>query len=219
MTRAVTPDPRADVHAVPSRRPSLRAHLLCALSLLALMLPMPWQAAAQDDPPNPRVQFITSMGKFTVELYPQKAPKTVENFLTYVKDGFYKGTVFHRVIDGFMIQGGGFSADMQRKDTREPIENEAANGLKNIAGSIAMARTGQPHSATAQFFINVADNPYLDHKKPAGRGWGYAVFGRCVEGMDVVEQIKAVPTANNGPYRNVPVEPVVIKTVKLLDES
>ena len=161
---------------------------------------------------TPRVRLVTSMGEIVLALDSDKAPKTVENFIGYVKSGFYDGTLFHRVIDGFMIQGGGFSRDFDKKSTRPPIANEADNGLKNKRGTIAMARTSDPHSATAQFFINVADNDFLDHKAPTPRGWGYAVFGRVVDGMDVVDRIRAVPTTTYGNYRDVPAEPVVIES-------
>ncbi|HSS66405.1 MAG TPA: peptidylprolyl isomerase [Gammaproteobacteria bacterium] len=160
----------------------------------------------------PRVRLITSMGDIVLALDADKAPKTVENFLGYVKNGFYDGTIFHRVIDGFMIQGGGFNRDFDKKMTQPPISNEADNGLKNNRGSIAMARTGDPHSATSQFFINVKDNPNLNHTAKSQRGWGYAVFGRVVEGMEVVDRIRVVPTTSYGYYRDVPVEPVVIES-------
>ena len=145
---------------------------------------------------NPRVRLDTTMGVVVLELTPRAAPRTVENFLQYVKDGFYDGTLFHRVIKGFMIQGGGLTESMARKPTRPPVVNEADNGLKNRRGSIAMARTGDPHSATAQFFINTADNPSLDFRGKSVRGWGYCVFGRVVQGMDVVAAIEAVPTVS-----------------------
>ncbi len=161
---------------------------------------------------TPRVRLVTSMGEIVLALDADKAPKTVENFIGYVKSGFYDGTLFHRVIDDFMIQGGGFNRDFDKKSTRPPIANEADNGLKNERGTIAMARTSDPHSATAQFFINVADNDSLDHKAPTPRGWGYAVFGRVVDGMDVVDRIRAVPTTTYGNYRDVPAEPVVIES-------
>jgi peptidyl-prolyl cis-trans isomerase A (cyclophilin A) len=168
---------------------------------------------------NPRVEFKTSMGRFTLELYPDKAPKTVENFLQYVNSGFYKGTIFHRVIDGFMIQGGGFDRDMKQKETRGPIENEAGiatkGGLKNELGTIAMARTSDPNSATAQFFINVKDNGFLDYREPSPQGIGYAVFGRVVQGMDVVLQISRVNTATVKGNQNVPQLPVVIESVSV----
>ncbi len=156
------------------------------------------------------VKLETSMGEITLELYPDKAPATVANFLQYVKDGSYDGTIFHRVIPTFMIQGGGFDAQMNQKPTKAPIKNEADNGLKNEAYTVAMARTNDPHSATAQFFINVADNQFLNHTAKTPQGWGYAVFGKVVKGQDVVDKIKAVPTGNKGMHQNVPVEPVTI---------
>jgi peptidyl-prolyl cis-trans isomerase B (cyclophilin B) len=156
------------------------------------------------------VKLETSQGDITLELFPDKAPATVENFVQYVKDGFYNGTIFHRVINGFMIQGGGMDAQMNQKPTRAPIKNEADNGVKNEAYTIAMARTMDPHSATAQFFINVADNANLNHTGKDPRGWGYAVFGKVVKGKEVVDKIKAVPTGNKGMHQNVPAEPVTI---------
>lgn len=166
---------------------------------------------------NPRVEFKTTMGSFTLELYPDNAPKTVENFLQYANSGFYKGTVFHRVIDGFMIQGGGFDPSMRQKETRAPIENEAGiaikGGLKNEIGTIAMARTSVPNSATAQFFINVKNNGFLDYKDPSPQGIGYAVFGRVVQGMDVVMQIAKVATTTQGMNQNVPQKPIIIESV------
>jgi peptidyl-prolyl cis-trans isomerase A (cyclophilin A) len=163
---------------------------------------------------NPLVELKTSKGDIVVELYADRAPKSAENFLRYVKDGHYDGTIFHRVIDGFMVQGGGFDSTLQQKATRAPIENEARNGLKNETGTLAMARTADPHSASAQFFINLVPNPFLDH--PARDGWGYAVFGRVVKGMDVVGAIGKVATRNAGMYQNVPVEPVVIRSAQAL---
>ena len=160
---------------------------------------------------NPQVEIKTNQGRIVAEIYADKAPKSAANFLQYVKDGFYNGTVFHRVIDGFMIQGGGFTADMKQKSTRAPIANEADNGLKNKRYTIAMARTNDPHSATAQFFINVSDNAFLDHSSPSPQGWGYAVFGHVVEGQDVVDAIKGVKTGNKGFHQDVPVEDVVIE--------
>ena len=159
------------------------------------------------------VTLHTSMGDITLELDAEKAPKTVANFLQYARDGFYDGTIFHRVISNFMIQGGGMTADMAQKETRAPVENEANNGLKNKCGTIAMARTNDPHSATAQFFINVTDNGFLDHTAPTAQGWGYAVFGRVTAGMDVVEKIKAVATGNKGFHQDVPKEAVTIDRV------
>ena len=161
---------------------------------------------------TPRVRLVTSMGDIVLALDADKAPKSVENFLGYVKNGYYDGTLFHRVIDGFMIQGGGFDREFEKKMTQPPISNEADNGLKNDRGTIAMARTGDPHSATSQFFINVKDNPNLNHTAKSARGWGYAVFGRVVEGMEVVDRIRVVPTTTYGYYRDVPAEPVVIES-------
>ena len=187
-------------------------HRISTFVLLLLAMSGAW---AQ----NPRVEFKTSMGSFALELYTDKAPKTVANFIQYVKSGFYKGTIFHRVIDGFMIQGGGFEPGMREKTTRAPIENEAGialkAGLKNQVGTIAMARTPDPHSASAQFFINVKDNGFLDYRDSSPQGYGYAVFGRVVEGMDTVTRISKVPTATSGQHGNVPQKPVVIESVKL----
>ncbi|NDV91898.1 peptidylprolyl isomerase [Alteromonas sp. 345S023] len=157
------------------------------------------------------VTFKTNYGDFTLELFADKAPKTVENFLSYVEDGFYDNTIFHRVIDGFMVQGGGFTVDMEQKDTKDTIENEANNGVANEKGTIAMARTNDPHSATAQFFINVNNNDFLNHTSESVNGWGYCAFGKVVEGMDVVEKIKSVKTGSNGFHQDVPVEPVIIE--------
>jgi peptidyl-prolyl cis-trans isomerase B (cyclophilin B) len=168
---------------------------------------------------NPRVLMQTNMGEIVIELYPDKAPKSVANFLQYVDDGFYNGTIFHRVINGFMIQGGGFTPDMTRKQTRAPVMNEADNGLRNTVGTIAMARTQDPHSATAQFYINVAMNSSLDFREKTPRGWGYAVFGRVVKGMDVIKAIKSVPTTSKGMYRDVPVTTVMIQKVSRLGAS
>jgi len=161
------------------------------------------------------IKLNTNMGTISIELNAEKAPKTVANFLQYARDGFYDGTIFHRVISNFMVQGGGMQPGMIEKQTREPIENEADNGLSNVTGSIAMARTQEPHSATAQFFINVADNAFLDHSAPNTQGWGYCVFGKVVDGMDVVEKIKAVPTGNAGYHQDVPTEDVVIESVEV----
>jgi len=169
---------------------------------------------------NPQVEFTTSAGRFVVELYPDKAPATVANFLRYVNDGFYKGTIFHRVISGFVVQGGGFTKDYQQKPTREPIKNEAANGLKNATATLAMARTSDPHSATAQFFINLKDNNFLDHRAPNPREYGYTVFGRVVDGMDVVQKIAAIPTGPGGPFpAEVPQQAVIVEDAKVLPSS
>lgn len=159
---------------------------------------------------NPRVKMITSQGDIIISLDAAKAPKTVANFLAYVNDGFFDGTIFHRVIDGFMIQGGGFEPGLKQKSTKGTVENEANNGLKNNKYTLAMARTQDPHSATAQFFINVANNDFLNHTAPTAQGWGYAVFGEVVEGKDVVDKMKGVATGNSGMHQNVPTTDVLI---------
>jgi len=176
-------------------------------------------APAAGHPANPRVLIETSKGNITVELFPGNAPQSVGNFLNYVKTGFYEGLIFHRVIPGFMIQGGGMTPDMAEKPKNAPIPNEADNGLKNLRGTLAMARTGDPDSASSQFFINVADNAFLDHRGKSYDTWGYAVFGQVVGGMDVVDAIVAVPRGDRGPYQDVPVEPVVMKRVTMLPEA
>jgi peptidyl-prolyl cis-trans isomerase B (cyclophilin B) len=163
------------------------------------------------------VEMTTNKGTFKIQLDAEKAPKTVANFLNYVNSGFYNGTLFHRVINGFMIQGGGMEASMREKETSDPIENEATNGLPNSLGSIAMARTSDPHSATSQFFINVADNTFLNHTAKTERGWGYCVFGQVTEGMDIVENIKKVETGNMGMHQDVPVENVVIESATVVE--
>ena len=160
------------------------------------------------------VLLKTSMGEIVLELYPDKAPKTVANFLQYMKTGHYNGTIFHRVIDGFMIQGGGFDKNMKEKPTNPPIENEAKNGLKNESYTVSMARTMAPHSASAQFFINVKNNEFLDY--PGRDGWGYCVFGKVVKGTDVVDKIKAVETTSIGMHQNVPAKPVVIESASVI---
>jgi peptidyl-prolyl cis-trans isomerase A (cyclophilin A)/peptidyl-prolyl cis-trans isomerase B (cyclophilin B) len=160
---------------------------------------------------NPKVAMKTNMGEIIVELYPEKAPTTVENFLQYVKTGFYNGTVFHRIINGFMVQGGGYDKKMQEKKTREPIQNEAKNGLKNLPYTLAMARTRDPHSATAQFFINVNNNRFLDY--PGQDGWGYAVFGKVIQGMDVVDKIREVETGAG----DQPKKPVIIESASIIE--
>ena len=162
------------------------------------------------------IKLHTNFGIIGIELDHEKAPKTAANFEQYVRDGFYDGTIFHRVIPGFMIQGGGFDADMKQKDTRDTIENEANNGLKNDQYTVAMARTMQPHSASAQFFINVKDNDFLNHTKPDLHGWGYAVFGKVVEGTDVVDEIKKVKTGNKAGHQDVPVDTVVINKAEVV---
>ncbi len=167
---------------------------------------------------NPRVVMTTSHGAITLELDAEKAPITVKNFISYTEDGFYDGTIFHRVIDNFMIQGGGFNADMSQKTTNSPIENEADNGLKNDRGTIAMARTMDPHSATAQFFINVKDNDFLNHSGKNMQGWGYAVFGKVTEGDNVLDAIRGVATGSKAGHQDVPVEAVTIESVKVLED-
>lgn len=162
---------------------------------------------------NPTVEMKTSEGNIKIELYADKAPESVKNFLDYANSGFYNGTIFHRVIDGFMIQGGGFVSSMEQKPTKSPIVNEAGNGLKNSRGTLAMARTSDINSATAQFFINLKDNDFLDYKSQSPREYGYAVFGKVIDGMDVVDKIKAVKTGSNGVHRDVPVVPVEIISV------
>jgi peptidyl-prolyl cis-trans isomerase B (cyclophilin B) len=162
------------------------------------------------------VRLHTTYGQITIALDAAKAPKTVANFLDYVKSGHYDGTIFHRVIDGFMIQGGGFAPGMKQKPTGAPVENEANNGLRNDKYTIAMARTSEPHSASAQFFINVADNDFLNHKAPTAQGWGYCVFGRVTEGAEVVDRIRAVPTGRSGMHSDVPQQDVVIERAEVL---
>jgi peptidyl-prolyl cis-trans isomerase A (cyclophilin A) len=169
---------------------------------------------AQKSINSPQVSVKTSMGEIVIELYPDKAPTTVENFLAYAKEGFYSGTVFHRVINNFMIQGGGMTRDLKQKRTKAPIKIEARNGLKNKAGWVSMARTGQPDSATSQFFINTVDNPDLDF--PAPDGHGYTVFGKVIKGIDVVNKIRAVPTIRTGAMGDVPVDPILIDSVSLI---
>ena len=178
------------------------------LSITALALTFQIQVAQAE---NPRVKMETSKGTMIIELYPEKAPKTVANFLQYVNDGAYEGTIFHRVIKDFMNQGGGFTADFKKVDTRDPIQNEADNGLKNKKYTVAMARTGQPHSATNQFFINTADNDFLDHTGKSMRGWGYTVFGKVVEGQNIAGAISRVPTGPGGPFqKDVPRKTITI---------
>ena len=198
-------------HALRSLLAGLAARAAGALLLIAAALPA-WAA-------NPVVELVTSMGPVRIELFADKSPKTVENFLQYAKDRFYDGTIFHRVIPGFMVQGGGFTPDMEQKKAREPIANEAQNGLKNTIGTLAMARTPNPHSASAQFFINVADNDFLNFTSPTQQGFGYCVFGRVTQGMEVVNKIVAVPTGNRGGHQNVPVKPVVIQSVRIVSSN
>jgi cyclophilin family peptidyl-prolyl cis-trans isomerase len=189
---------------------TLRLFLIAVLVPLAALLTA--SACFAADPV--RVRMETNRGDIVLELDPERAPKTVENFLRYADEGFYDGLIFHRVISGFMIQGGGFTSDFARKSTHDPIPNEADNGLDNDRGTIAMARTAAPDSATAQFFINLADNQFLNHTEKSQRGWGYTVFGRVVEGLEVVDDIAALPTGSGGQFRkDVPRETVVIERV------
>lgn len=192
----------------------MERRLLFAMMILFSLIGTP--APAEE---NPKVVLQTGMGDITLELYPAKAPATVKNFLTYVDEKFYDGTIFHRVIRGFMIQGGGMTADMGEKATRSPIKNEADNGLKNDRGTIAMARTQVPDSATAQFFINARDNTFLNFRAKTMEGYGYCVFGKVIKGMDVVDAIEAVPTGNKGFYQDVPLKPVVILKAYRLKEK
>ena len=168
--------------------------------------------------PAAHILMTTTVGPMTLELDADNAPKTVENFLSYVSSGFYDGTIFHRVINNFMVQGGGFTADMEQKATQAPIENEANNGLKNARGTIAMARTQDPHSATAQFFINVQDNDFLNHTGENMQGWGYAVFGKVTEGEDVLDKIRCVQTGSHAGHQDVPVEPIIIESVTVIGD-
>jgi len=192
----------------------MRRLLVTAATLLVLLGGAP--AVLAD---NPKVRMQTTQGPITLELYPDRAPATVANFLTYVDADFYSGTIFHRVIRGFMIQGGGFDQDLERKTTRTSVENEADNGLKNKRGTIAMARTGDPHSATAQFFINHKDNAFLDHKSKDRRGWGYAVFGKVTAGMEVVDAIAGAPTESKGPFpKDVPRNTILIEKITRVDD-
>lgn len=162
--------------------------------------------------------FNTNHGPISIELNSEKAPKSAENFLQYVTEGFYNGTIFHRVIDGFMIQGGGFEPGMGQKANHDPIDNEADNGLSNLTGTLAMARTADPHSATSQFFINVSDNFFLDHRGKTAQAWGYAVFGEVVDGMDVVNKIKSCPTTSKAGHQDVPVDDIIIETTEITDD-
>ena len=162
--------------------------------------------------------FNTNHGPISIELDSEKAPKSAENFLQYAKKGFYNGTIFHRVIDGFMIQGGGFEPGMSQKANHDPIDNEADNGLSNLTGTLAMARTAEPHSATSQFFINVSDNFFLDHRGKTAQGWGYAVFGKVVDGMDVVNKIKSCQTTSRAGHQDVPVDDIIIESTDVTED-
>lgn len=189
-------------------------NLLLSIASLALVFQIQLAHAA-----NPKVKMETSKGTMVIELYPDKAPKSVENFLIYVNDGAYDGTIFHRVIKGFMNQGGGFTPDYKKTDTRDPIQNEADNGLKNLEFTIAMARTQQPHSATNQFFINTSDNYALDHTGKSMRGWGYTVFGKVIEGQNIVGAISRVATGSGGPFaKDAPSTKIIITKVTEIKE-
>ena len=209
------------------RRPRRRA-LICATLFLAVAAcsggedkPQSTESTKAAAPAkSPIVEIKTNKGTIAVELYSDKAPKSVENFLAYAESGFYNGTIFHRVINDFMIQGGGYTANLERKETRAPIPNEANNGLKNEVGTVAMARTSDPNSATSQFFINVRDNAFLDFQSETPQGWGYAVFGKVVEGMDIVNAIKQTPTSDRGgAFANLPQDQVVIESVSVRKSS
>jgi cyclophilin family peptidyl-prolyl cis-trans isomerase len=193
--------------------------ILTQILILFAVLTLFTGCNAMSENQNPRVRMETSKGTIEIELFADKAPKTVENFVQYVKDGQYNGTIFHRVIPGFMIQGGGFTADMSEKATRPPIRNEANNGQSNELGTIAMARTPDPHSASAQFFINVKDNDFLDFKNETTNGWGYCVFGKVIEGMDVVNSIVGVPTGNHGMHQDVPLDPIIIEKATVVESD
>ena len=192
----------------------MKIKLIIVLSALITLVTAGASVAAVG---NPKVEMETSKGKFVIELFPEKAPETVKNFLNYVEAKYYDGTIFHRVIPNFMIQGGGFTSDMKRKSAGAPIKNEADNGLKNDRGTIAMARTGDPHSATAQFFISSVNNDFLNHKSKTQQGWGYVVFGKVITGMDVVDAISASKTVTRGGYRDVPAKTIQINSAKVLN--
>lgn len=185
------------------------ARLFLVSALLITIVLRPLQAG------NPIVVIETSLGRVTLELYPEKAPKTVENFLAYVDSEHFNGTIFHRVFSQILVQGGGFTSGLKEKPTRAAIPNEADNGMKNLRGTIAMARTSSPHSARSQFFINLIDNPNLDHKAKTEAGWGYTVFGRVIDGLPIVESISDVPTSSKGGHRNLPILPVTIDRVRV----
>ena len=194
-----------------------RLFLMAVLSTIVLSLSLAVDAEEKKEIQNPMVSVKTNMGSFTIELLEKEAPITVDNFLNYVDMKFYDGTIFHRVMPRFVIQGGGFTPDMMKKETGPPIKNEATNGLKNEKGTLSMARTNVINSATCQFFINVVDNPDLDHKDETARGYGYAVFGKVVDGWDTIEKIRRVETTTKNVYRDVPVKPVVIESMRRIE--
>ncbi len=185
------------------------------LTTCLILITFAGSAAISDS--NPKALFETSQGNITIELYAEKAPITVENFIRYVTEGFYDGTIFHRVIPNFMVQGGSFKVDMRQKDGHGNIQNEANNGLQNVVGSLAMARTSAPHSASSQFFINVADNGFLNFTSESSQGWGYAVFAQVIDGMDVVMAIAEVETATLGPHGDVPKEPIIVNKASMIE--
>ncbi|MBS3955859.1 MAG: peptidyl-prolyl cis-trans isomerase [Methylomicrobium sp.] len=191
--------------------------ILLAFALLLSITSTPFAQEKQMSQTQSKVKLTTTLGAITIQLNTEKAPVSSENFLAYVKEGFYNGTIFHRVIPSFMAQGGGFDAAFEQKTTHAPIKNEADNGLLNKKGTLAMARTSDPHSATAQFFINLKDNSFLDYSSPTQNGWGYAVFGEVIEGMDVVEAMAAQPTGNKGMHQDVPKTDIVIEKAELVE--
>lgn len=195
-----------------------KENIVAKIIILVLVLVFGFSKTSFADSANPKVQLQTNHGVIVLELDAGAAPKTVANFVSYVEAGFYDGTIFHRIIPGFMIQGGGFTPEMTQKKTNAAIQNEADNGLKNARGAIAMARTGDPHSATAQFFINTVDNTFLNYKAKTAQGWGYCVFGNVTEGLEIVDAIEAVKTTTKAPHENVPVEAVIIEKATLLEE-
>ncbi len=192
--------------------------LLTVALILAASIPASSEEKAEESS-NPHVYIKTNVGGFTIELYPDKAPETVANFLNYVEKGYYSGTIFHRVIKGFMLQGGGFTPDMTMKETAPPIKNEAANGLKNKKYTLSMARTGVVNSATSQFFVNTVNNTGLDHKDKTTAGYGYCVFAKVIEGSEVIDKIEMVATTKKGNYDDVPVKPVIIKAMTVMTED
>ena len=197
------------------QKPCLKAILcLMVLTLMAGLASLPSDSSASGS--KTKVKMTTNMGEIEIELYPDKAPVTVGNFIEYVQSGFFDGVIFHRIIPGFVLQGGGFTADMRQKKTRSPIVNEADNGLKNTKGTLSMARTSDPDSATSQFFVNLVDNPFLDFTAKTRQGWGYAVFARVTSGMDVAQRMAAVSTGNVRGHSDVPLEPVVIEKMEMM---
>lgn len=189
----------------------------CRILIFAICTSLFCCTAIADTTASPKVLFKTTKGDIVIELNAEAAPQTVANFLSYVRESYYNGTIFHRVIKDFMIQGGGFTADMHQKTANAPIKNEADNGLKNKVGTIAMARTSNPHSATAQFFINVKDNAFLDHRQKNARGWGYCVFGRVIRGMETVRAIENSPTGLRAGHKDVPIEPIIVMQATVLN--